>query len=702
MRLFIDNQVIPKGILEKGRMAITPGTIIGRYHIVAELGQGGMATVYRAYDTRLRKDMAVKLIRQTAFSRETIDHMLARFEQEAVSLARLTHPNIIQIIDYDTYEGAPFLVMPFISGGTLKERLAQMALACKVMAAPEAARLLLPVARALDYAHRCSVLHRDVKPANILMTESGDPLLTDFGIARILDVGGHTLTGTGMTVGTPEFMAPEQWLGKPEPASDQYALGVILYELLTGSRPYYADTPAAVMLKHITEPLPSPRQYAAGLSEEAERVLYTALAKKAEDRYPTMAAFIEALEGLAMYRVRNEAKPTKAEPLKAPGANRSGSIKEPLHEHDTNQKGQNRRWWIRAGGLGGVVLLVVLIAWLGGMGSRDPIIGTRIKPIVAGPVDTDTSLLTSTLAPLPVIGADHIPSIFRELVGHTGNVLSVAFSQDSQILASSSLDNTIRVWRVSDGMLIDTLVGHTRSVRSVAFSPDDRTLASGSSDGTIRLWRVSDGSLIRKLEGHSATIWSVAYSPDGQILASASDDRTIRLWRVADGSLIDTLDKHTNWVRSLAFSPNGQTLASGSFRTISLWRVSDGILIRTLAHTSWIKSLAFSPDGQTLASAYKDQNIKLWRVADGSLVRNIYGHLDTVTSIAFSPDGQILASASDDGTVKMWWVTNGKLLDTLKGHTDGISCVIFSPDGRTLASGSVDKTIRIWNADPGE
>jgi serine/threonine protein kinase len=447
-------------------MAILPGTTIGRYHIVAELGQGGMATVYRAYDTRLRKDVAVKLIRQSAFSKETISLMLARFEQEAVSLARLTHPNIIPIIDYDNYDGAPFLVMPFIAGGTLKERVTQMTAARKVMGAVEAVHWLVPVARALDYAHQRGVLHRDVKPANILITESGDPMLTDFGIARILDVDGNTLTGVGMSVGTPEYMAPEQWLSKPEPASDQYSLGVILYELLTGCRPFSADTPAAVMIKHITEPLPPPRQYAAGLSGDAERVLYTALAKESKNRFVSMSAFIQALEELSIAKpgkdtagavpemVNVPAVPEPADPgsdhplineptwdgsipmvhdvethsdLGTPLQGESSvsdpvesGVLEPLNGNDADQKVKSRSRWIWIGG--GLALLIVLFAWLAGPGRRDQIITPPIEPIAAAgqintltaaPAKTETftpePTLTFTATPTPTLTATPTP-----------------------------------------------------------------------------------------------------------------------------------------------------------------------------------------------------------------------------------------------------------------------------------------------------
>ena len=189
-------------------MADLVGQDIGRYHVVEQLGQGGMAMVYKAYDTRLERDVAIKVIRTGAVSPDMLPELLKRFEREAKSLAKMKHRDIVNIYDYGEHEGAPYLVMEYLQGGTLKE------LTGRPIPYYDAARLLLPIARALDYAHKRGVLHRDVKPANILITEDGDPLLSDFGIAKMLESGQETqLTGTGVGIGTPEYMAPEQWTG---------------------------------------------------------------------------------------------------------------------------------------------------------------------------------------------------------------------------------------------------------------------------------------------------------------------------------------------------------------------------------------------------------------------------------------------------------------------------------------------------------
>jgi tRNA A-37 threonylcarbamoyl transferase component Bud32 len=269
------------------------GQSLGRYHILEQLGEGGMATVYKAYDTRLEREVAVKLVRRGAFPPEQLDRILKRFEQEAKALARLTHPNIVGVIDYGEFEGAPYLVMPYLPGGTLKQLLG------KPVSWQKAAQLLIPIARALEYAHKQGMIHRDVKPSNILISQSGEPFLSDFGIAKLLEnEDAQTLTGTGLGVGTPEYMAPEQWTGKVGPQSDLYSLGIVFYELVTGRKPYVADTPAAVLLKQTSDPLPNPRKFVTDLPQSVERVLIKALARDPADRYASMKELAAALENL--------------------------------------------------------------------------------------------------------------------------------------------------------------------------------------------------------------------------------------------------------------------------------------------------------------------------------------------------------------------------------------------------------------------
>ena len=269
------------------------GKNIGRYKILSQLGEGGMALVYEALDTTLDRRVAVKFIQP---GKEQIDIFLARFKREGKSLANLSHPNIVKVFDYGEYEGSPYLVMDYIQGGTLKDLI-------KVEPLPwqKSVQIVIQTARALEAAHKAGILHRDIKPANILMANERDPMLSDFGIAKIIGGQGETetsLTDTGAGIGTPDYMAPEQVAGEATEQSDIYALGVVLYQMVTGRLPYQADTPLAVMLKKITEPLPRPSTYVKGLPDRLESVLIKALAQKPAERFTSMSEFEHALEAL--------------------------------------------------------------------------------------------------------------------------------------------------------------------------------------------------------------------------------------------------------------------------------------------------------------------------------------------------------------------------------------------------------------------
>ncbi len=211
------------------------GKSLSRYHILEQLGEGGMAIVYKAFDTRLEREVAVKVIRMERLAPEIAEKTFKRFDREAKALAKLNHPNIMRIIDYGEHEGYPYLVMEYLSGGTLKRRTES----AQPMPWEQAVDILIPVAEALNYAHEKNIIHRDVKPSNILLNDTGLPMLTDFGIAKIMEEDvTMDLTGTSVGIGTPEYMAPEQGLGKPADArTDIYSLGIVFYELITGRKP---------------------------------------------------------------------------------------------------------------------------------------------------------------------------------------------------------------------------------------------------------------------------------------------------------------------------------------------------------------------------------------------------------------------------------------------------------------------------------
>ncbi len=267
------------------------GLNIDRYHILEQIGEGGMAIVYKAFDPVLERYVAIKVLRSVLLTSKTISE---RFNREGKALASLSHPNIIQILDFGTYEGVPYFVMEFVEGGNLKQKL------IGPMTIHDALQIILPLTEALQAAHDKGIIHRDIKPSNILITNDGKPMMSDFGIAKILENDAtQELTSTGVGVGTPEYMAPEQGLGKEvDQRADIYSLGVVLFELLTGKKPYQADTPLAVLYMQVNDPLPRPSTINPNISTKIEKILFKAMAKDPKYRYPSMKAFAEALKQL--------------------------------------------------------------------------------------------------------------------------------------------------------------------------------------------------------------------------------------------------------------------------------------------------------------------------------------------------------------------------------------------------------------------
>ncbi|HMU94377.1 MAG TPA: bifunctional serine/threonine-protein kinase/formylglycine-generating enzyme family protein [Anaerolineales bacterium] len=325
------------------------GKHIDRYNIIDLLGQGGMATVYRAYDTRLEREVALKVIRHEAFPPDVLQNELKRFEREAKSLARLSHPNIVKVLDYGEYEGSPFLVMEYLPGGTLKQKIGSP------IAWQDAMHLLLPVARGVEYAHNREIIHRDIKPSNILLAENETPTLSDFGIAKLFQNEGTLLTASGMAMGTPEYMAPEQWTGKTVPQSDMYALGVVLYEMVTGRRPYTADTPGGVFMMQVTEPVLFPRDIVPHLPEAVEQFLLKALSREPSNRHASMTEFIRDME-LLLSNAETKVPINRMETLK--GSPGQSSVRKDASS--PSRKLVPFNW--KAATLGGVILLAIVAA----------------------------------------------------------------------------------------------------------------------------------------------------------------------------------------------------------------------------------------------------------------------------------------------------------------------------------------------------
>jgi WD40 repeat protein/energy-coupling factor transporter ATP-binding protein EcfA2 len=285
--------------------------------------------------------------------------------------------------------------------------------------------------------------------------------------------------------------------------------------------------------------------------------------------------------------------------------------------------------------------------------------------------------------------------LLHEMTGHAESVNRISFSSDGCLIASASDDKTVKLWQVENGSLLDTFAAGDQNINTVSFSSDGQTIASGSTDGNIRLWRI-DGTPLHTFQGHTDRVFGLAFSPDGNTLVSGAFDKTVRLWKI-DRTIFYG---HGDQVFSVDFSPVSQLIASGGWdKTVRLWR-TDGTPVGVLQdHSDRVFNVCFSPDGSLLASASDDTTVKFWDVANGVEVLSLQGHTNRVYGVSFSPDGRLIATSSHDKTVRLWRVSDGKLLKTFEGHTDWVYGVSFSPTGKFIVSGSHDSTIRLWRLD---
>ena len=390
------------------------GKSIGRFHITEQLGRGGMAIVYKAYDTHLEREVAIKLIRKEAFSPDALERVLKRFDREAKALARLSHTNIINIHDYGNYQGSPYLVMEYMPGGSLKDILDNP------MKAREAARLLAPVAKALAHSHQEGIIHRDIKPSNILIDKNGAPKLTDFGIARILDASDEAaLTGTGVGVGTPEYMTPEQGLGKEvDRRTDVYSLGVVFFEMVTGEKPYEADTPLAVVVKHIHDALPSPTSISPGLPKQIEQAIFKAMAKNPENRFQDMNTFALALDQIDQgFAGKLDDDLTQDE----------FDLRGDIGENKTPHR-RSRIPWIIGGSIAIIIVLAGIILFLSDTSIIPGVKSTSLQDTITANVPTPlVDTLTNTVGPTSTSTATPLPP------SPTAPPLGIGFTQVSDI-----------------------------------------------------------------------------------------------------------------------------------------------------------------------------------------------------------------------------------------------------------------------------
>lgn len=666
----------------------------GSFEVIRMIGRGGMGVVLHAFDPDLQRDVALKVLDPDLSSNKTAR---ARFCREARAAASVTHENIVTVhqVNEDERSGLPYLVMQLINGESLEQRLRRVG----KMGVADAARLGAQAAAGLAAAHAQGLIHRDVKPGNILI-EAGDRLkLTDFGLARAAE--DLKLTRTGYVSGTPLYMAPEQARGDEVDArADLFSLGVVLYEVVAGKPPFDGKTPLAVLREVADTPHRPLRKLTPDVPEWFEDVVDGLLAKSPDDRLNSaselasvLAAHTTALNGVC------DTTPSVPCPV-TPGSGLSRVAK---------RKYRRRMLAVLA-------MPFLLGLGVGGAVSWGLLAGPRATTTVTVQGEAPPPVTVPGPAPPPVViaGDPPVDKATYMLEGDLGSVWSVAACGDGKTLAVGTEDGTVRLYDLTE---LDaskrakvTVSKHKGPVWAIDFHPKHHTqFVTASGDGTVKLWDTTTQESKDIFTGKTG-VRAVAYSPDGDYLAVGESNGMVKVFALAGDTLTTPAVRefeHGSSLTAIAFAPTGKgahhTLATaGSDKVVRVWdtdgRSADPQLTLP-GHRGPVYAVAFSRDGKKIATGGWGNSVVLWDAESGKEERKLDGNEYGVWSLAFTPCCEFLASAGQDGTVRIWNTTTGKEERKVQAHRPVAHVVRFTHQDKTpvfMLSGGRDGTVRLW------
>jgi WD40 repeat protein len=712
-------QTLPASAAEPEAPRRPKAPAVPGYEIVRELGRGGMGLVYLAYHLGLKRYVAIKVIHARGRSQS---RSRARFRTEAEAIARLHHPNVVQIHEVGEHPDGPYLVLEYLDGGSLDAKLAGTPQPPR-----EAARLVETLARAVHHAHERGIVHRDVKPGNVLLTGEGVPKIGDFGLALLVegDSGG---TESGTVLGTASYLPPEQTdsrRGAVGPAADTYGLGAILYEMLTGRPPFQGENQVETILQVLTaDPVP-PRHLQPRVPRDLETICQKCLEKKPGKRYASALALAEDLARFL------EGRPIKARPTRLWERGLKWARRRPAvatlaaiclgiallafglvtwqwHVADT-ARGQEAEQRNRFQRLSTEMVLDRGLRWCSqGDVSRGMLELVRCLELAGEGQEDLRNVARSNLADW-----SHALCSVKNVFPQEGKILAAALSPDGRTALLACADRKAYLWDLSTGERVGDPLPHEARINAVAFGPDGKTILTGTGDpasprGAAYLWDVTTRQLVRTLE-HNGPVRGVAFSPDGrQILTGSSnpgpDEGTAQLWEVDSGKPLGAPFRHRRPVIAVAYSPDGQTIATGcEDRSCRLWDVTSR-RIRYLPHGGFVEAVAFSPDATTVLTGSRDSMARLWdiRTEKPKQIGKPMRHQGYVSAVAFSRDGKTLLTGSRDSTACLWDAATHEPFGSALAHQDQVIAVAFHPQGRTLLTASFDGSAKVWQRPAGK
>jgi WD40 repeat protein len=648
---------------------------IGPYRLLHELGRGGQARVYLVEDSRLPRRVALKVFPSGLAASPSVLH---RFQREAAALSRLDHPGISTVYETGEWEGCPYIAMRYVEGETLAQWITASVEARQRGAAPilgetmQTIHLIERAARALHVAHQAGLVHRDVKPSNIMITRDGEPVIVDFGLVQDEESLDASLTRSGDLAGTLAYMSPEQIRAERhlvDRQSDVYSLGVTLYEALTLTLPFDAPTTAGVFQRILSGQLTDPSSLRRHVSRDLKVIIETALERDRCRRYLTALALAEDLR-----RYREH---------------------ETILAHPAGPGLRLKRWTQRnpviAVSLLGVFL--ILITALGGsLALLDRV--RRESAVRAAALGREEGLRLALQS----------AAVLRENPGQALLLAIEAARRDPSLSANNALIGALE--RCHERV---RLFGHEGSLNQASFSPDGSRVVTASHDRTARIWDVRSAEAIAVLRGHQGVVVTAEFSPDGKRVLTAAEDATAGIWDASSGAEVVRLSGHVHGLVLARFSPDGSRVVTAGGDTARIWDAATGAGLRRLeGHTAPILCARFSPDGTRIVSGAEDSTAIIWEVASGRALFHLGGHEGVVVDARWSAGGAQVITASggsapptEGGVARIWEADSGKLVASLKGHKYGIYAAALVRDGEFAVTGSEDFTARIWEAKTG-